>query len=189
MGANASLYATGVQATSTAVNSYSQSQSTKAQGAYESQQLSLNADIADYQAQDSQRRGALSAQEAAKRANKVLGSQRASLAAQGIVLDSGSAAAIQEETQKLSVEDQMAIQMNAAREAFGFKTQSNNYRSQAGFAEMSSKNIARNTLISGGMNAAGQGLEGYGKWYQNKYGKSTLVDSGLGFGSGNRSKV
>jgi hypothetical protein len=73
---------------------------------------------------------------------RLRGAQTAAIAAQGIDPTSGSAAQIAAQTEKFGQQDIEQIRMNAAREAWGIRTQANlNYRAE------------RNAAIAGGIGA------------------------------------
>lgn len=76
---------------------------------------------------------------------RLRGAQTAAIAAQGIDPTSGSAAQIAAQTEKFGQQDIEQIRMNAAREAWGIRTQANlNYRAE------------RNAAIAGGIGAVGR---------------------------------
>lgn len=159
MGAAAGI----AQAGLTMVGAYSQSQSELAEGAYRKSVAEQNERLALMQADDAIRRGDRAAIEHKKQVNQVIGSQRANLAAQGIEIDSGSAAAIQEETAAIGAQDVMQIKNNAWREAWGFKVQAQNAGSEGRWASLNAGNRARTTLLTGGLQAASFGAQAYGK--------------------------
>ena len=112
------------------------------QGDYEASVYSQNADIAEQQAADAIARGR-EAELRQRTGTKVLvGSQRANLAAQGIDPNVGSSAEIQTETQRLSALDEQTIRNNAAREAWGYRTEAGQLRSQGAFARAAGQNAA-----------------------------------------------
>lgn len=155
----------GAQALGSIGGAYAESQALKTQGEYQRMQYEMNARLAGLQAQDAIKRGDKAAVEVKRRAKRVIGSQRAALAAQGIEVDSGSAAQIQADTVAQSTLDVLEIKNNAWREAWGYRFQASDYMGRGRFAEMAAKASATNTLLTGGMNAitslAG-GLSGYG---------------------------
>ena len=110
------------------------------------------ADFAEFQgklkAEDALRRGQSEADKFSTQAAKMMGSQRATLAAQGIDIDSGSAAAVQSETRGFLAEDVETIKTNAFMEALGFETQGQ-------ITAIGERNEAQQTLIVGGMSALG----------------------------------
>lgn len=152
MGAVAAL--TAVSSIGTLATSYSQSQALKSQGAYERQTADTNSRLANIQADDAIERGEREATELKKQTKRLVGSQRAALAAQGLDLESGDALAIQEETKALGALDALQIKNNAWREAWGYKVQANDYKGRGQFAYLSAKNQANNTILTGGMQVA-----------------------------------
>lgn len=110
------------------------------QGQYEAATYGLNAKLADQAADDAIARGKETASRSQLKTRQLKGMQRATLAAQGLDLDSGSASDLQLETGELGELDVLTISNNAAREAFGFKVEATNYRRSAGLALMGGQN-------------------------------------------------
>jgi hypothetical protein len=140
-----------------------QSGAIDAKGQYEAQMYEQNARFAEINADDALKRGAEAAQQQLKRGAEVQGSQRAALAAQGIAIDSGSAADIQADTAALAAQDAMKIQNNAWREAWGYRVQANDYRGKAELTKLGAKTDSANTLLAGGMKAAAFTADGISK--------------------------
>jgi len=156
--ATLTLLATATAVIGTGVSSYSQSQAQKQQGAYEASIYETNARLAEIQAKDAIRRGELASTEKKKQTKQLIGSQRARLAAQGqeLGLRESDALLIQEETAEFGALDALEIRNNAWREAWGYRVQASDYLSRAKFARLTAKQKARNTLLTGGLQAAGQ---------------------------------
>ncbi len=144
----------GAQAIGTMGSAYAESKSIKAQSKYEAQQLELNSKLADLQAKDAEHRGKQDVANYKTEVNKLIGSQRASMAAQGIDVNDGSALDVQMDTKEMGALDALTIKNNAFREAMGFKIESVDYQGQAAMTRHAGKTAARNTLISGGIKAA-----------------------------------
>jgi hypothetical protein len=111
-----------------------------------------NAKVADSQASDAMARGEVTVNDLRRDARRISGAQRASLAAQGIALDDGSAAAAIDDTERQVVRDINTARLNTAREAWGFKVQATSSRT--------SGKLARR---AGTLNATGQLIGGAGK--------------------------
>lgn len=156
-------------------SAYAQSQALKTQGEYQKQQYDTNARLSEMAATDAIKRGEKEAESHRKKTNQVVGSQRAALAAQGINVDSGSAAAVQKETKQAGKEDIMAIRNNAWKEAWGFRVQANNYSGQGAMAELAGRTSSRNTLLTGGMQAA-SGLAQSGSYFSQGYSDNSYND-------------
>lgn len=138
----------------------------EAQGDHAKMVGDFNAKLSEMQAQDALERGGKDAEQLQKQASRMIGSQKAALAAQGIEVDSGSAAEIQNDTKEMAARDAVTIRNNAAREAFGFKVQAMNSTMEGNFAQMGARNQASNTLLVGGMSAASTVMQGGAKVYE-----------------------
>lgn len=161
MGATAGLAVMGI---ASAGNAFSQSQATKSQAAFEKQQYETNARLADMQAQDAIDRGNQDAQAANREKKKVLGAQQAAFAANGVDISSDIVTQAQDQTNTLGELDALTIKNNAAREAWGYKVQSQNYSNQGQFAQIAGAQKAKNTLITGGITTLGYGTQAYGSY-------------------------
>lgn len=100
-----------------------QARSLQAQGRGAQELANAEAGFLDAQAGDAIERGQQEEQRHRSAVSKLKGSQRARLAAQGIDINSGSAADLQMETEILGEIDARTIRSNARREAWGFTTQ------------------------------------------------------------------
>jgi transposase len=116
--------------------------------------------------------------EAAKREQtaQATSMQRARLAAAGVALDSGSPVRIQEDIASLGELDALTIRNNAARAAYGYRSQGLNYAAQAGLDDMRSQNVstagtlgAFSSLIGGASSVSDKwlrfrnaGIDGFG---------------------------
>lgn len=142
----ASLLGTGVSAMS-AMNQASANQ----------QIAQNNAKVAEYQAQDIERRGQEDAMAVQRRAAALKSSQRVNLAAKGLDLGYGTAADLQDQTDFFAASDVATARTNAAKDAWGKRAMGANYR-----AEASAQNplmASAGTLLGG----AGQVAD---KWYR-----------------------
>lgn len=104
--------------------------------------IRTNAALATNQAADAIARGDQAASGVARETRALGGSQRAALAAQGVDVGSGSAADVVANDQSLGALDQLTIRQNAAREAYGFKTQAAGYTAQADWTQAAARNTA-----------------------------------------------
>ncbi len=123
------------------------------QGKYQKQVADFNAKAADLQGQDALAQGEKQVSLEQKQVKQSVGATRASQAAQGTDVNSGSNAQIQRDTQYMGALDAITIRNNAARQAFGYKAQSNAYTVQGQFANLAAQNTASNTLLTGGLSA------------------------------------
>jgi len=155
MGATGAVAASGVAGgISQFGNAYVQAQAAKTQGAYQRQQYEFNARMANLQAEDSIRRGDKEAKAHKKKVKGLIGSQRAAMAAQGIEVNADSALDIQADTAAQGAADALQIKNNAWREAWGYRVAAASNQGQGAFAYMAARHQAKNTLVTGGIQAA-----------------------------------
>lgn len=136
------------------LGAYGQAQALEAQGEYQNEMMKINSRNADRQGARAIDLGEKAAQEYKKKVNQVVGSQRAGYASQGVQVDSGTAQAIQLETMDIGVQDVEQIRTNAFLEAMGYKSESQDLIRKGRMARMGAQTEARNTLLSGGLQAA-----------------------------------
>lgn len=139
-------------------------------GKAQRQLADYNAEVAEMQANDALARGA--EEEARHRVNvrRMVGSQRAGLAAQGVDISSGSALDIQADTAQMGELDALTIRANAAREAWGFKVQAVDLRQRGLIAEQTGYMNAEATRIAGKAGATSTLISGAGKMLAISYG-------------------
>lgn len=135
-------------------------------GEYSATVQENNAKVSDWKAKDAIDRGIMEERVHLQKATKLKGRQRTVLAAQGIVLDSGSAADIIEDTDLLSDYDAQIIDANAQREAYDHKVAASNQRAQADMDRTAGENAYRasqfnamSSLLSGASSTAD-------RWYR-----------------------
>lgn len=87
-----------------------------------------NAQLAELQAQDAIERGQVEEKKARRQTEQVIGQQRVSLAAQGVDINKGSALDVQADAAYLGELDALTIRNNAAKEAWGYRVQAQDYR-------------------------------------------------------------
>lgn len=101
------------------------------QAAFQSAVARNNAILAERAAQDALTRGSIQEQLAAGGTARLKGRQRVALAANGVLVDEGSALDITSDTAAKGKFDQLTIRSNAEREALGFRTQGLNFQNDA----------------------------------------------------------
>lgn len=162
-----------IMAMSSAGNAYAQSNAAKTQGEFQKQQAEQNARLAEMQAKETEEAGEKQSQQHRAKVKALVGSQKAALAAQGIDIGSGSALDLIDQTTAAGEDDAATIRLNAYRQAFGIRQQGANTRNQGQFDYMAGRAESRNTLLTGGMQAASYGLEAKSKY--DSYKKSTTT--------------
>lgn len=114
-----------------------------------------NSRLAADQAKDAQAMGDRESEQQMWRTRAMLGTQRASIAANGIDSQIGTPAEILGETAMFGEIDQQTIRNNAARQAWGFNAQSLDYRNKGKLTKWSSGQQANATLLSSLASTAG----------------------------------
>lgn len=152
-----------------AYGTYQGSQANKAAFGAQAQVAANNKIIADYQAGQALERGERAASDAGIRKNQLKGQQRARLAANGVDLGVGSAQEILTDTDYFGEIDQQRIRDNAAREAWGYRTQGANFGADASLMRSRADGekpmlAAGTTLLTGASRVAGD-------WYSSGGGR------------------
>lgn len=122
-----------------------------------------NAQVAEWQAEDSIQRGNAALEAHQRKVASLKGTQTASMAARGLSLDEGTPINILSDTDYFGKVDGNTITANAAREAWGYKNQAAGYEAQGTLSSMQASNA------NPGLAAAGSLLTGAGmvadRWY------------------------
>jgi len=113
-----------------------------------------NKQLAEMDAVDALKRGQEAVAITRGKTKKLIGSQRAAIAAQGIRADIGSAADIQQEAQDIGELDVLAIRNNAAREAYGYKVKAIEASLEGRLAISQGRTRAFDTLATGALRSA-----------------------------------
>ncbi len=111
--------------------------------------LRFNQDLMKIRAKDSLFRGKLAEQEYRKQGKKLIGSQRAALAAQGLALDDGTALVLQEQAAASIEEGALTIRTNAMREAWGFESEASTMKMEEGMARFRGRMGVAETIVGG----------------------------------------
>src|SRR5262245_48979115 len=154
MGATGLMYAAmGSSAISSFGTAYAQAQAIKAQGDYRRSVADTNARIANLQAAETLEAGDIAASRENLKTMGRVGSLRAAQGASGTDISKGSNVLTRQATEFAGNMDELQIRTNAARQAWGFKTQAIMDTYEGQFAKMTAANQAQQTLLSGGMQA------------------------------------
>lgn len=162
MGVSAALVGAGA----ITVGAVSQASALKLQAEQQSRTASLNQRLADLQAEDVLRRGEKEARRAQAGGQRLVGRQRAALAAQGIDISSGTALAAQEDVAEITAREALTIRNNAWREAWGLRIGAVGTAAQVQFAAIGARAQAQATLLTGGLGAARELLGGAAQYRQ-----------------------
>jgi hypothetical protein len=151
--------ATALSAGSSIFNASNQASALRMQGDYQQQIAETNARASEELAKGSIERGKTESALVKGRARQLIGTQRTSYAGQGVDVNSGSAINVQDEAFTMGETDALTVKNNAWREAWGYKTQASNLRSQGRIANLTARTQARNTMLTGGLSAVGSILQ------------------------------
>ncbi len=185
MAANGGMYAiTAAQTAGTFAAQRAQARAAGAQGEYEGKVLDENAKLAGAQAVDAVERGKVAADLKDQETTQRTGAARASMAAQGLDIATGSAVDVQGNIAKIGAIDRATIENNAAREAWGYKVQATDLTRRAQLARSAGANAragldedSLSTLLSGAAKTYGI-YRGSDFAQRNRTTKSAVVPGG-----------
>lgn len=124
-------------------------------GRYNQQVAENNAKMSEFSARDATVRGARAVDEQRLKTRMLMGKQRASLAANGVTLDSGTSLDLLGDTAMMGAVDEETIRLNSAREAWGYQVQADNYRASGAMERYNGKAQKVGTLLGTAANVAG----------------------------------
>lgn len=116
---------------------------------YQSGMMKQNAMFKEQAAQETIAAGDTSADWQRVRTGQAVGTQRSVQAANGIDVNSGSAAQLQDDTAMLGELDALTIQNNAAREAYGYRVQAQQDRLNAVQTVQNGRTAATGSILGG----------------------------------------
>lgn len=117
-------------------------------GKAQKQLAEYNAQVAELQAEDAILRGRETEERHRTNVRRLIGSQRAALGASGADVNEGSALDIQADTAAMGELDALTIRTNAAREAWGYRIQAQDYRARGNIARADAQTRLTSTLLS-----------------------------------------
>lgn len=124
-------------------------QSANQQGDFQSGMLTKNAAYKNQAATETEMAGDTAADWQRVRTGQAVGTQRAAQAANGIDVNTGSAAQLQDDTSMIGELDALTIQNNAAREAYGYRVQANQDLQNARQARTNARTAATGSILGG----------------------------------------
>lgn len=159
-------------------------QATSKADRYQAQIANNNAFLAKQNAGWATQFGEIGATQSSMKTGAEIGAMKANAGAAGIDVNTGSTALARSAADELGNVNALTIKSNAAREAYGYTTQSTNYSTQAAL----DKQAARDAVAAGNMAAFGTLLSGasssFGQYntseaaYGNPWGISSNVATG-----------
>lgn len=161
----ASIAATAISTGAGIVGQISAGSQAEQQAAYQAGVARNNAIIAERAAQDALTRGKVEEGQQRDKTRQLIGLQRATLAGNGVMVDTGSALNITADTAGIGELDALTIRSNAEREAAGYRAQGMNYEAEARLTRAAGKQAKTDSLWqAGGTALTGIGTVA-GKWY------------------------
>lgn len=115
---------------------------------YQAQVATNNATIADQNAKSAVAAGNAQAEQQRMKTNAIIGAQVAAQASSGLDTGSGSPLDVRTSTKELGELDVLTIRNNAARQAYGYQSQSNSFAAQSGLDLATGANAATAGQIS-----------------------------------------
>ena len=138
----------------------------------------FNAAALDMQATDAIAVGAQQETIFRQQLRGVIASQRASYAAQGVEVSSGSAEEVQESSAYQGELDALQIRVNAARSAWGYNIQAEGERQQAAYTRKLGKLQATNTRDVARVNASNARITGQNAASASNWGAAATIAGG-----------
>lgn len=123
------------------------------QAEFDARQSEYNASLVKYQKSEILSQAQRDTQYREQQVNKMIGTQKVSLAAQGIEVGSELGQALEQEERRIGAEDVQAIKNNAWREVMGLEIKRTDLMAQAGATRIGGMEKARTTLATGGISA------------------------------------
>lgn len=124
-------------------------QNARQQGAFQEAMAEQNAAYKEAAAQDAEKRGAVDADRYRRQVGQLIGTQRTGFAANGIDVNSGTAAEIQDDTAAFGEFDALTIANNAAREAWGYRVGAQNDLMNGRMAQSNARSAATGSILGG----------------------------------------
>ena len=137
------IVATVAGAAMSAYGSYESGQAQRNQALYQSAVATNNQTIANQYAQTEIQRGQVLEQEKREQTAQMISSERATIGANGLDINTGSPLRLQESVAKLGELDAQTIRNNALRSAYGYQVQGMNFGAEAGLFDAEAANAAR----------------------------------------------
>jgi len=103
-----------------------------------------NATVAEWQAQDAEKRGQDEAMRARRANSQLRGQQRVTMASNGLDMTEGSALSLLDDTEYFGAVDQKTIADNTSREAWALRNRAQNHQAQGKLYATGAKNIKPN---------------------------------------------
>jgi len=164
-----------VGSVTSAVGSVTQGRANSDAAMYQAAVARNNALVADQNAQYAIEAGRRSESAQRQKTAQLIGAQRASMAANGIDINSGSPLNLQADTAQVGELDALTIRNNAARQAYNFRVQAGDFEANAGLLTMQAANAKKAGNIGAFSSLVGGASSVSDKWLRYK---SPIIGSG-----------
>lgn len=137
-----------------------------------------NARLVDLQASDAAARSIDQQAQLSRQTGQLIGRQRAATAANGVSLNEGSPVAVDASTRWMNDVDLATLRNNAARTAWGYNVQKQNYLTQAKAYRAGADAVSPSMAVGGTLlnNAAGVASKWYDLYKNGSFGSSSSAD-------------
>lgn len=151
-----------------AYSAYQQQKSSNRAAEFNASMMRRNAKVAELQAQNAEQQGAVDEKKHRLEVSQLIGSQRAGVSANGLLVDSGTPLDLTSDSEGFGELDALTIRNNAARRAWALRNESADYTAQGELSLMKRTSpvlAAGGSLLSGGSNLATQ-VASYSKTFR-----------------------
>lgn len=172
-------------AATSAAGAIQQANASQASAKYQSEVANSNAQIATQNANFAAASGEQQAAIQEQKTRAQIGSEEAAQGSSGVDINSPTESAVRKSTDELGQLDAQTIRSNAARQAYGYETQSTNFGNQsaADLSQGANAETAGDINAGGGLlSSAGNASLNYAKVVGNANGIPTTPDVGTGTG-------
>lgn len=160
------LGATAAAGTLQAVGQIQEGQAAKQAADYQSQVSKNNAQQATWAADDARSRGEQEVMRLQQQSALIKGNQRATAAARGVEVDTGSAANILQDTAGATAMDTLTIRTNAERQAVGYQNQSNEFLGDSQLQKAAGANARAGSYLAAGGTLLNTTATVSDRWYR-----------------------
>ena len=133
------------------ITSRSQASAIESESEFRQTSIKQQQNLQELRAKDAEKRGDREARAERRRSRKLIASQRASFAAQGVDVDLGTPSDLQEEARTIGAAEVATVKINAFREALGLRLGNEDLELQSRLTRIGGRLRSRSTLLSGGL--------------------------------------
>ena len=165
---------------------YQQGEQQKAQYQYQADMMARNAKIADMNAADAQRRGDIEEKQNRLKVAGLIGTQKSAFASSGVAIEEGSPLEVTSDTAAWGEWEAQTIKHNTAKEIWGIKNISADYRAQSGLYDAAATNAYQGGMFKAGgslLSGAGTVADKWSSWFPSSTAAPTASSNYTKYGS------